>query len=607
MTNPPKTVIEALNKLSSLAKDEKNYHSAHGWTEGYSRELKAYFAGVDMDKFMRQFTRRESAELFKQRKDITAHIQKSLGNRIDKPFSKIRRSNWTMVLSFDDDPTNQKVKDFEARAVNAWGKAGLTDYIFERLRYWNAFDPNAFIVVETSAENPNKPYPFEATSELVCDYLYDVYGNLQYLAVCIENDVKDSKGNKVEIKRLTIYLQDRAISLQGILDEHRTYSETIRHTEFFKVDPEAGDLIKIDNKLYRVELPTPHNFGYVPAIRAGFIPNPEDDGKTVLSIFDAGLPFAKKLLKINSELDLVTALLAFPVSVRHEDRCDNTGCNRGELPDGGRCMVCHGSGYKPRPTSAQEEILLPLPDRPEDMLDVSKIISYTYPPTDAVRLQIEIWDKWTQAAIESVFNSQMNTKAEVAQTARYYGIQLDSIYDTLHPYAAQISNVWQFILKTSSRFIGAQAPPTAALMFPADFRFETADDLFLELQSARNSGAGNDAISLLQGRMMQRLLIDDREAYRRWEINNRLNPFAGMSDAEILFAINSGLVPEWKKVGYINRMEIMQSLTEADPMFYVRPFPQQQAAVKAKAEEIAATLQASQPGITIPIIPANAE
>jgi len=72
---------ESLNLLFYLClKGESAYHPGYKWSVGYSEDLKAYFGGVDVDKKMRTSARRETEELFQQRKEITAEVQSALGS-----------------------------------------------------------------------------------------------------------------------------------------------------------------------------------------------------------------------------------------------------------------------------------------------------------------------------------------------------------------------------------------------------------------------------------------------------------------------------------------------------------------------------------------------
>jgi hypothetical protein len=599
------TNAESAQILYTLAiLGEKAYHPGWEWSVEYARRSKAHFAGVDVEDYLQQFARRESEELFEQRTLITKHVQSSMGAMLDRPFSKAARSNWTKVIAFDGDEKGDIAQRFQKEVLGRFTKDGLDAYVFERVRYWNKYDPNAFIIVEfesTDGTERARPYPFEATADQAVSFKYSVHGDLEWLAVR-QVEEKPNGTAMQEVERLTLYQPRQTVVMQQLTDAERKEITTLPPpSEQIPENITNGALVYTGSKAYVVTIPPPHGLPVTPAIRAGFIDNPGDDGQTKVGIFDAALPFAEKIVKINSELDIVTAFLAFPVSVRYEDPCDAVGCDTGRLPDGSHCSVCRGSGWKARPTSAQEEILLPMPRNPQDMVDLTKILHYTYPPTDAVKMQMELMQFYFQQAKESVFNSQMFTKQETAQTATFHGIALQSVYDTIHPYAVSgLARVWKFIAEACRVFTGfGKQQMTAAMVIPHDFNFETADDLFDELKRARDAEAGNDSTAYIDERIMERLLVDNPERLARWRIDNAFNPFRGMTEAQILTALSSTMVPEWQKVWWINRQWLTQEILEETPDFYRLQTKAQRRIIMDKVESLNTKIKAEQPQIEL--------
>jgi len=603
------TNSEALNFLLNIAiQGEKSYHKGYRRTVQYASDCKAYFGGVNLSEYLKPFTRRESLELFKQREEITAHIQSSLGNMIDKPFAKVARSNWTKVVSVPDDKDGERAKAFERETLSKFSQHGLFGYTFERLRYWNIYDPNCFVVVEFAPFNNQtkkaQPYPFEVTADMAVDFRY-TNTDLEHLAVRQVQE-KMSGSDMAKVDRLTLYQPVQTVVLQQLTPaEIKALPSIPPKAAKFPENVKNGDLVNVDGvKVYMAVIPLPHNYPKTPAARCGYVDNPEDDGATKLSIFDAALPWAKKILKTNSEMDLMNALLAFPVSIRHAETCDATGCNGGRLHDGSPCLACGGTGKKSRPTSVQEELVLDLPDRPDDMLDVTKLQTFVYVPVEAVRLVIETLERWMDRAVKAVFNSEMYTKDQVAQTAMFHGVQLQSIYDVLFPFGRHISQVCGYLGGVIGAFTGI--PDAVAMpVIPTDLRFETVDDLFAELKSLRDAGGGNDAAALIQTRIMERLLRDDPDGLNRWRVDDQFNPFRGMTEDQILESLNSGFVPESKKVFYINRQDIMAEILNDAPNFYRLARPAQKALIDAKVQAIMQALNESQPTLNIGKIAVN--
>ena len=139
---------------------------------------------------------------------------------------------------------------------------------------------------------------------------------------------------------------------------------------------------------------------------------------------------------------------------------------------------------------------------------------------------------------------------------------------------------------------------TAALIFPQDFRFETSEQLFAELKSAREAGAGTVVTDVINARIVDRMLVDDPEMAAEVRAEMRLDPFAGMTDAAIQEALVSNLVPRWKKVYYANRKDILLALEIANPAFFSLPIARQMALVKEEAEKIMQDIDAQTPAIS---------
>lgn len=596
------TNTEALNHLARLAKGGKMaYHPGYEQTVEYAAELKAYFADVEIEKYIRRFARRESEDAFKQSLEITSPVGASLGNMLENPFAKVYRSNWQKVVIVKNDEDGKKAAEFERDTLAKFGRKGFFPYIFERLRFWNIYDPNCFVIVEfddfDNQRQGAEPYPYEATASDVVDFRF-----LQNLLdfVCTRKEDERADGpTPARVERLTMYRPLQTVVLEQVTNsEARALGLSPNRAGVFTEPVQNGDSVLIGDKIYLARIPLPHNCQITPAIRAGYIDNPADNGQTVLSIFHPALPFAKILLKINREMQNAMALLAFPISIRHQEVCEEIGCTKGEMPDGSTCMACHGTGWKPRPTGVAEEYVLPLPDRPEDMFDVGKIITYSYPPPESIQLQIDQWKMAREEGVRSVFNSISSTKEQVAQTATYHAIDLQSVYDAIWPYGRHISEC----AETLSRVIGdfTKYPMAVAKpLIPTDLRFETTEQLFAELEALRRADGGSDAAAILQTRVMEGLLRDNPEALARWKVEDSLNPFRGLTESQVLEALNSGLIPESRKVFFVNRAEIFAELAIQYPDFYRFTTDKQRALIAEKVAEIQVSIEQKTPKIQL--------
>ena len=579
---------EALNLLFYLAlKGESAYHPGYKWSVEYSEDLKAYFGGVNVDKKMRIFARRETEDLFQQRKEITAEVQSALGMMLEKPVAKIERSNWQKYVVVDSDEDGSKAREFEKEQLNRFGPKGLFPYTFERLRYWNIYDPNCFVAIDIkpfdNSKEKAKPYPVEITSDQAIDFKYD-QADLLYLACLQERD---------GLKRFTLYQPIQTVVLQQITDEEKkTYLVLPAQDQPFPENVEDGALVNISNKFYKAIIPLPHQYDKTPAVRAGYIDNPMDDGRTKLSIFHPALPFAKKLLKTNSEVDLTTALVGSPIPIRFGDKCDADGCNKGyDRASGAKCGTCNGTGKKVRPTSVAEEIVVEFPDSKEDLItELSNMFAYAHFPPEAAELLITRLDWCLEKSYWFLYGTELTTKSEVAQTARFHSAAEQSKNDALWSYSKHTSFACGYISKVIASFTfvpGGFAQP----LIPSNLRFEISYDAFDELKTARDAGASIDACAVLQMRVMDVILQDDPEALKRAKIEDQFNPFRGASEGQIIVMLNSPFVSDEKKLFYLNKSDIVSELANKNPLFYSLTYEKQKALIDAKVLELKNNLQ----------------
>lgn len=601
---------DALNHLLNLAlKGEPAYHPGYRWTVDYSDELKAYFGDVNIDKYMKMFARRESKELFEQSKQITSPVQGSLGNILRASFAKLERSNWVKYVTVgDEDKGGKLAAEFEKTVLNRFGTKGMFSYAFERLLYWNIYDPNCFTVVEFGAFDNNKanarPYPFEVTAEMAVDFKYD-QSDLLYLCA-LQVQEKEIKGGKQPVKRLTMYRPMQTVVLQQLTtDEIKAVPVLPLKERPFGPDVADGDTVMYNNDVYRATIPEKPNLATkTPAARMGYVENPMDDGKTKLSIFHPALPYAKAMLKTNRELQTVSALLAQPIPFRAQDVCDAKGCIKGELPDGAACDKCHGTGHKLRPTTASEEIVFPMPDTPGEMFDPTKLMGYIHFPVEAAQMLMTLWDKWREMAVLSLFNSELTTKSEVAQTARFHAKSEQGMNDTLWPFGVHISAVCAYLSGICGDVTGYKKA-VARPIIPANLRFDTVYDVSDKLQAARDAGMGAEACAELQAQAMEIILQDNPEALKRWRIDDSFDPFRGMTEAQILTALQSTQVPEAKKVFYQNRSDIMADILSENEKFYTLGRAQQKRLIDEKVKMIQAETQP--PALKYPALAQNGQ
>jgi hypothetical protein len=307
----------------------------------------------------------------------------------------VPRSNAiTKVLAYEQDSQNKRIKEFNNILDKFWGAYSFDDYVSVRQLELQNYDPNSFVVIEfkpfdNTIEKP-APYPYEVSSYNAVDYLYE-NNVLQYL---ISKDI--IQGEEGKLSKYTIYYTGAWIRYTET-DEKNIVSSG---QESLVID--GKQYVKIDNKYFLFEYGE-NKLAYVPAYQVGFIRDMWTNGETFVNNWHCAIPFLNKTLKVNSELDIVMSYMAFPQQLRYIPKCTDADCMNGvNRSDGSACKSCKGTGLQVPKATAMDSVTIKLPDVPTDMINIDSILSYKYPPTDIIRLEIEYIEKLTFVSAEEV-------------------------------------------------------------------------------------------------------------------------------------------------------------------------------------------------------------
>lgn len=556
--------------------------------------------GEGMDKLLKQYARRESEEAFKQRVKITQHITPAVVSRCTAAFYKVPRANYTRILAYNpgNDTRRQEVESL-LKQFN--GEQSLEGYLSSRLIEMNETDPNAFVVVEFGAFDPARelaqPYPFEVASDAALDYLYQ-NNVLQYL-IAQTKVAADPVDPEAEMSnRYTVYMMDQTVVIQQ-LPSKQPPPVAISEMEYSQPGPDGVYFLKVNNVFYAVTEAIPHNAGKVPAIRAGYKRDGYTAAKTpqqpmMESIFADAVGHLMKSVKVNSEHDLTMALSAYPMPIRYAEKCTARSCIGGYTENGAECSVCHGSGQKQRPTSAQEELTLDMPRDPRDMVNLDGVMVYKAPPVELLAHVDGYIDKLAAQCVQIVFNTDIFSRQEIASTATGKNIDLQNVYDTLYPFAQQFANVWSGIVWLTAKFADRDADLVHAIKFSKDFKLKGQGELIADLTAARQANASPDITSRIENEIIGLMLAENPQEHRIHSVKQRFNPFAGMTEAQILTFVNSDLIPYEKKILYANFGDIFDRLSLANPEFYEFAASKQRELIDAEVTAIIEKIEARQ-------------
>ncbi|WP_179022063.1 hypothetical protein [Winogradskyella forsetii] len=566
----------------------KKTHKHYDKVVALAKKYKAFITNVadsegnyPLNEYLRQFVRREDADLFEQRKNLTKHYTPSICSQIMKPFNKVVRSN--RVIKMIDHADAGKVETITDTLSNFYGESesdGVTQFMNERFKTLTFTDPNAWILVsfkpfDSKKEKP-QTFPHEYNSEAVIDF-----------------EIKNGQTHWVIIKEIYSYADkedniktaDRYLFFDKInAYEYKAIPKDIKES-FIKEETTIWTEEKSKQK-YAVYI-YEHLSERVPLMRVGYVSDISTKGLTYVNPFHyEAMPLLEQFIKVSSELQLSITLHTFPKQVSYVQPCEQKGCNDGLLSDGKtECSVCEGTGKKLH-TTAADVLEIPFPNKmyKENMVDVSNISAYVPFPGNVMEFLDKYADKLEKKIMRMVFNSESLVQTQF-NTATEAEIDIDSVYDTLHPFGEKYSEMWMFFVKITVLYLSIEGA-TIWHKFPSDLKLKAMKQLLEELKSANDSNAPSYVRESINNDIMEIIYADDQTELSKIKIKNKHFPFPGKSDFEIQNIILNNLTTKFKQVLYANFDNIFDEIENDDNKFFEWTYAKQKERIKVEVKNI---------------------
>lgn len=572
-------LLEAKELAISLIQSQLK-HQDYKRVVKHADDWLAFISGEGLDKMLKKFVPRESEEMFKQRVELTNQLTEAICSSLIKPYFKVARNKKTKkVIEFKAFP--KKVEAVQQMIAQYYGDKrktrGLDYWIDTRFNYLTFTDPNAWIVNEWKAVDLTdvpRPFPVEYSSAEALNFHIEnevtkwllCYKDIKVLGL----DKANQKAKYRDGKKYIFYTEDYTLVFSEIDSDYMQQFEPVKYSELEL----NGQIVELNAKKYRLNVSEPKT-GFITAFRVGYQIDIVTKGRTFVSPLKACETYLRKSLKTVSEQDITMTMHVFPQKIQYVPDCPGESkekrCNDGKLVDGSTCGLCKGTGKKVS-TSAQDAILLTMPESKEEMLDLNGIVVYKSPDTGVLEFQRTYIDDLERKCHLAVFNSLVFIQQETDKTATAVNEKMESVYDTLNPYTNKISEVWIDVVSTFAEILEVDTTKDVIILhrYPADPKLKTLAGLLNDLKLANDSKAPGFLREAITDDIAQIIYSGDDQGVLKYAVQKRIFPFNGKTGDEITQLINSSYVSERTKVLAANFSLIMDQADKENPGFYLK-------------------------------------
>lgn len=586
-----KQAINILNKHITTGKKHKDYDRV----VALAKEYEDIFTGIGISKYIKQFRKREDSAMFKQRLEVFESVIPSAVSSVLQTFNKALTSSRIIEhFSHSDNQKHEEIKDKYDNFYNGDSGNGVSNYLQDKFKYYNTFDPNAYLCVEFGEFDAQREkataFPLEYTSEEVLDYEYK-NGKLQWLLAEKEHYYlaqESAKQNYKKGSKYLVYIGEYCYVLYEV-DKVLKSMDNIDDT-YGLIEFQVGRSNNSIRSFYHKEFNLASK--EIPLKRFGYIGDAVTKNRTCLSILHSALPYFKKEIKTGSEFDLTMSMHVFPQKIIYGQVCPghkDKGCNNGiEVGGENICQGCGGSGVTlPVHTSAQDIVVVKPPMREGDpILNLENAVVYKAPPIDIVKFQSEYQERLIERAKMAVFPSESVVEASIAKSATESEINLSAVNDTLYPYGVKYAYLWEFCCKYIAIYSDNYEGVVIWNKFPKDLKLRSKDSLLLEAKLAKESGLNQNIINALNEDILEAQYADDQDTLTKLRVQNRFMPFAGKTESEIAVILTGDVIPYYK-ILYTYFNAIFEEIEEENEKFYIYPYAMQKEILKRKVEQFA--------------------
>lgn len=535
--------------------------------------------GDRIDSLLIQFNPRENKEAFEQRKRISKLLTPAYASSIMKPFYKVPRTDRVVKKIIPATKTDTSIiENLQNKMDLFYGsdneEGGLDFWLKNRFVELTFVDPNTFIVIEfdefdAKEQTPNA-YPFEVSADMAVNFEIE-NNNVDWLISmeCIKYFTDSKKLEWEAGYKYTVYAGEFSMVFRQISDKKAIQKLDLADNETAVV---MGDKVfamsEYDTKLADWQM-----------FRIGYNRDVQTKGRTYVNPFHAALCHFESSIKSVSEFNLTNATHVFPQKMSYVTQCPgdylhNDTCDKGRNREGAICKACMGTGAKVH-TSSQDIITIPLPDDKAEMFPLKDMMAYFTPPIELLTFQSDQIDKYEPLIHQAVFNTTVLVQKTIVATATEKDQDMDSVYDTLTPFAGKSAAVYLNVANAIAVLLGYEDKVKFVFRYPSDFKMKSRQILYNELETINKSQAPSFVKESVEDDLADQVFIDDPEGKLVYTVKKKFQPFTGKTEDQIAFILSSTLTPESQKILFVNFEAIMNEADRSNTNFYVQKYDKQ--------------------------------
>ena len=408
-----------------------------------------------------------------------------------------------------------------------------------------------------------------------------------------ESSGPGSKEKKRKGWKYTLYGPDIAYTMTELGEKGKV--KTPIDDSVYLVELKQKDTDKII--VYKLEIFDEVNSKVTPAIRIGYIQDPDTGWETFVSPLHSARHLFQDMMNTKGEYDLHKALHGFLQKFAFAEKCDFQAimedglrdmCNGGTLQNGGgKCPSCKGSGIKMH-TTVQDIVLIQMPESKEEHIQLKDMVHYVEIPEHVhTNLKEELKDLQREVS-EAIFNTNTFDRSEIAMTATEKRLNLQSLYNVLTEFGIQVSEIYKFLVYQSARYMDIDEGLAVQYQITKDFHLESLEELLSQLKSADTAPyAIKQAIEFS---IMAKQNQDDSVYVDQIRAQERFRPFKDKSKSEVIMIISQLPAQHPSKLLWMYFDEVFERIWN-DPalaLFHKWKYSVQKIVVDKILEELAA-------------------